>query len=83
MKHILLMVLLAFSFNVQAFSFDEISAWSKTKITPIAYQIETSGTNLRGYTWCDPAMKVYIFYGVSSSKGGNFSVSNVACKPKK
>lgn len=69
------------SLEANAFGLDTISAWSKKKVEPLAYQIATSGSNLRGYSWCDPQMKVFVFYG-ASSKGGNFSVSSVQCKPK-
>lgn len=85
MKNILLTTVIASAFmlnSAQAFNINQISGWGKKKIKPLAYQVETSGSNLRGYSWCDPAMKVFVFYG-ASSKGGNFSTSSVKCTPQK
>lgn len=68
--------------SAHAFDINVISAWGKQTVEPLAYTVETSGNNLRIYTWCDPAMKQYIQYRVSA-KSASFEISRVQCTPDK
>jgi len=79
MKKIFMIVLCMISAQAQAFDINVMSAWGKKKIEPLAYTVETSGNNLRIYTWCDPLMNVFTQYRVSG-KTASFEISKIQCK---
>lgn len=67
MKNSIGIVLMILSMNSYAGAWDVISGFAKDSIKPVAYEIETSGSNLRVYEWETPTGKVCT--SVISSKG--------------
>ncbi len=58
MKKFVLITLLMVSSNVVAGTWDVLSGFIKDSVEPVAYVVETSGSNLRVYEWETPTGKV-------------------------
>lgn len=63
----LLLILMLVGSSAYAGTWDVISGFTKKSIDPVAYELSTSGANLRVYEWETPTGKVCT--SVISSKG--------------